>query len=63
MSSAPLGRGRAGIYLFVCLFIYLFCLFRAASSAHGASLARGLIGAIPAGLHHNHSNARSEPLL
>ena len=41
--------------LFVC-----FCLFRAAPVAHGGSQARGGIGAVAAGLHHSHSNARSE---
>jgi len=31
--------------------------------AYGGSQARGLIRAIAAGLHHSHSNARSEPCL
>ena len=39
---------------------FFFCLFRAAPSAHAGSQARGLIGAIAAGLHHSRSNARSE---
>ena len=39
----------------------LFCLFRAAPTAYGGSQARGPIGAITAALHHNHSNAGSEP--
>ena len=43
------------------LFIYL--LFRAASSAYGGSQARGRIGAVAAGLGHSHSIAGSEPLL
>ena len=34
--------------------------FRAALMAYGGSQARGRIGAIAAGLHHCHSNARSE---
>ena len=37
--------------------------FRAAPVAYGDSQARGLIGAVPAGLGHSHSNARSEPHL
>ena len=46
-------------FLFVCL----FCLFRAALAAYGSSQAGGQIGAIPASLHHSHSNVRSEPHL
>ena len=42
---------------------FLFCIFRAAPMAFGASHARGQIGAIAADLHHSHSNARSEPHL
>ena len=42
---------------------FSFCLFRAAPVAYGCFQARGLIGAVAAGLHHNHSNARSEPHL
>ena len=46
-------------------FIYLFYfgLFRAAPTAYGGSKARGLIGAVAAGLHHRNSNAESEPHL
>ena len=33
---------------------------RAAPEAYGSSQARGRIGATAAGLHHSHSNARSE---
>ena len=41
-----------------------FCLFfRAVPTAHGGSLARGLIRAVAAGLHHSHSNTESEPHL
>ena len=36
-----------------------FFLFRAAPAAYGSSGARGRIGAVAAGLHHSHSNARS----
>ena len=42
---------------------FFFWLFRAAPSTHGSSQARGQIGAIAAGLHHSHSNARSEARL
>jgi len=45
------------------LFIYLFIFSRAAPGAYGGSQARGIIGAVAAGLHHSHSNARSEPFL
>ena len=48
--------------LICALFIYLL-LFRATPAAYGSSQARGLIGATAAGLHHNHSNMRSEPRL
>ena len=50
----------------VCFFIFLFFgggLWRAAAMAYGGSQARGLIGAIAAGLHHSHSNAGSQPPL
>ena len=39
---------------------FFFCLFRAASEAYGGSEARDQIGAVATGLHHSHSNARSE---
>ena len=45
---------------FVCV---SFRHFRAALMAYGGSQARGLIGAVAAGLHHSHSNARSKPHL
>ena len=48
---------------FFNFFIFVFCLFRAIPKAHGGSQARGQIGAVAAGLHHSHSNARSEPHL
>ena len=44
-------------------FFFFFCLFRAASMVYGGSQARGQIGAVAAGLHHSHGNARSEPRL
>ena len=37
--------------------------FWATPATHGGSWARGRFGAIAAGLHHSHSNARSEPHL
>ena len=40
--------------------ILFFLLFRATPVAYGGSLVRGLIGATTAGLHHSHSNGRSE---
>ena len=48
------------------LFIYLFqnfVLFMATPVAYGSSQAKGQIAAAASGLHHNHSNARSEPHL
>ena len=42
---------------------FLFSLFKDAPMAYGGSQAKGLIGAVAAGLHHSHSNARSEPNL
>ena len=53
------------IYMYICIYTYtyihIFCLFRAALEAYEGSQARGLIGAVAAGLRHSHSNARSEP--
>ena len=45
------------------IFILFFSnfIFRAVPVAYGGSQARGQIGAVAAGLHHSHSNARSEP--
>ena len=43
------------------LFFFFFGLLRAAPTAYGSSQAKGQIGAAVAGLHHSHSNARSEP--
>ena len=47
-------------------FFFFFCPFVfswAVPEAYGGSQARGLIGAVAAGLHQGHSNARSEPCL
>ena len=41
-------------------FFFLFCPFRATPEAYGGSQARGGVGATAAGLHHSHSDARSE---
>ena len=40
-----------------------FVFFWATPMAYGGSQARGLIGAVTAGLRHSHSKARSEPHL
>ena len=50
-------------FFFFFLFLFLVFFWGAAPTAYGASQARGLIGAVAAGLHHSHSNARSEPCL
>ena len=51
-----------GIVRLVFCFVFLpFSL--AALAAYGGSQARGLIGAVAAGLRHSHSNAGSEPHL
>ena len=50
-------------YLSEFFSFFFFCLFafsRATPAAYGGSQVRGLIGAVAAGLHHSHSNARSE---
>ena len=45
--------------------LFYFCLlsYRATPVAYGGSQAWDLTGAVAAGLHHSHSNARSKPLL
>ena len=45
------------------ILFFFFCLFRAAPTAYGGSQARGLIGAVAAGLRHSHSNTGSKPCL
>ena len=47
-------------HIFFVLFCFVALFFRAAPVAYGDSQARGLIRAIAAGLHHSHSNTRSE---
>ena len=49
------GRG----FTFFCFVLF----FRVAPTACGGSQARGLIGAVAAGLCQSHSNASSEPSL
>ena len=39
--------------------IIIICLFRAPPMAYGGSQARGLIGAVAAGLHHSHIRSES----
>ena len=51
--------GIFGIFFFVLFLSF----FRAAPVAYGGSQARGLIGAVAAGLCQSHSNARSKPRL
>ena len=46
-------------WFFVCFFFF-FCLFRATPAVYGGPQARGRIRDTAAGLHHSHSNARSE---
>ena len=41
-------------------FFFVFAISWAVPSAYGGSQARGLIGAVAAGLHHSHSNLGSE---
>ena len=48
------------ISLILFLFLCLFASSRAAPTAYGGSKARGLIRAVAAGLHQNHSNTGSE---
>ena len=48
------------LFFYYFLNFYSFCFFRTALRAYGGSQARGLIGAVAAGLHHSHSHAGSE---
>ena len=45
------------------MYIFVFCLFRAATMDNGGSQARGLIGATAASLLHSYSKAGYEPCL
>ena len=51
---AEIFRGEEYIY------IYIFCIFRAAIVAYGGSQATGPIKAVAASQHHSHSNKGSE---
>jgi len=47
----------------VCVYVYLFCLFRARPGAHGGSQTGSQIRAEAASLCLSHSQARSKPRL
>ena len=47
----------------VCVCVCVFAISWAALAAYGGSQARGLIGAVSAGLRQSHSNVGSEPRL
>ena len=53
-------RGQNVCYVYFNTIKYFF---RAAPMTYGGSQARGLIGAVTAGLYHSHSNSRSKPRL
>ena len=47
----------------LCIYLFIFCLFRATPTAYGGSQARGRIRAVAASLRQSHSNVGSEPRL
>ena len=49
--------GEEDLFIF---YFFVFCLFRAAPAAYGGSQARGLIGAVAAGLHHSYKQCQSQ---
>ena len=51
--------GDLGLCSVSGFFVFVF-VFRVVPAAYGGSQARGQIGAVAAGLHHNHSNKGSE---
>ena len=51
------------IYFNYFILICPLAFSRVAPTAHGGFQARGLIGAVAAGLHHSHSNVGSKPSL
>ena len=69
-ASFPVPFGHLCVFLKKCLFrssalfsfLFFVCIFMVAPVAYGGSQARGQIGAVAIGLHHSHSNTRSEPL-
>ena len=52
----PSLSASSSTFFFFCLFVFS----RATPTAYGGSQARGLIGAVAAGLHQSHSNAGSK---
>ena len=62
LGTAIHSRYCCGPNLALSIFFF-FCLLRATPVAYGGSQDRGRIGAVAAGLRHNHSHARSEPCL
>ena len=50
-------------FFFFCLFLSFFAISWDTPVAYGGSQARGLIGAVAAGLRQSHSNTRSKPYL
>jgi len=57
----PLSHSWSSGLVVFCLFVcFVFCLFRAVSSAYGSSQARDQIRAVATSLRHRHCNARSE---
>ena len=60
----PLSNPWNSIVFLFCFVFFVFLPFSgAAPAAYGGSQARGLIGAVAAGLRQSHRNARSEPRL
>jgi len=57
------GKSPGNFRNFFFFFFGLFAISWAAPAACGDSQARGLIGAVAAGLHQSHSNTGSEPRL
>ena len=51
------------ICIFEITYFAFFVFSRASPAAYEGSQARGLIGAVAAGLHQSHSNVGSEPCL
>ena len=50
-------------YAITELIFFFFSFSRVAPAAYGGSQVKGLIRVVAAGLHHSHSNARSDPSL
>jgi len=58
LPSPDSNGGETDSTFFVCVCVFFFS--RAAPVAYGSSLARGLIGAVAAGLRLSHSNTRTK---